>query len=292
MPTRGTYNIETDNNGELVDNTANLDKLRKLFCDGAIINGNWGPGNDGDFDNGSWHILCHLAGGSGVLNTGSGRAWCGITHLSAADAYQASLVYRRNGSAVTVPLGGAEGSSLANGAQVLGYIEGSSIGHVAARGVNDPPNAFNGWPRQSFDQNPDNDMDGGTVWEHWCATRDIRSSSVIGSSVLQAYLTLVSRLGGRYIAAVARGRREHDHPTQLVALMKAGLLTCDDATWNISPEPIPQNAQDLLYEARPADALQAAELLPFTPGAQKYFMFQRRISRWSQTDDVRRDLGF
>jgi hypothetical protein len=104
-------------------------------------------------------------------------------------------------------------------------------------------------------------------------------------------LTLVSRLGGRYVAAVARGRREHDHPTQLVALVKAGLLTCDEASWNVSPEPIPQSAQDLLYEARPANALQAAELLPFTLDAQKYFMFQRRISRWSQTDDVRRDLG-
>lgn len=291
MPTRGTYNFETDNNGVLIDNAANLDKVRKLFREGAIINGNWGPGDDGDFDNGSWHILCHLASGSGVLNTAFGRVWCGITHVPASDTYHASLVHRRNGSAVTVPLGGAEGASLANGAQVLGYIEGSSAGHIAARGVNDPPTAFNGWPRQSFDKDADSVVDGGTVWEHWCTTRDIRPSSAIGSSVLQAYLTLASRLGGRYIAAVARGRRDYDHPTQLVALVKAGLLTRDDATWNVSPEPIPPGAQDLLYEARPADSLQAAELLSFTPGGQKYLMFDRCIHRWSQTDDVRRDLG-
>jgi hypothetical protein len=291
MPTRGTYNFETDNNGALVDNAANLDKVRKLFRDSAIINGNFGPGNFGDFTNGSWHILCHLAGGSGVLNTASGRAWCGITHLPANDTYQASLVYRRNGAPATVPLAGGEGAGLANGAQVLGYIEGSSAGHIAARDVNDPPNAFNRWPRQSFDKEADSDMDGGTVWEHWCTTRDIRESSAIGSSVLKAYLTLVSRLGGRYVAAVARGRREHNHPNQLAALVKAGFLTADEAMWDVLPEPIPRGAQELLYEARPGDALEAAEALQFTPGSQKYFMFQRRIRRWSMADDVRRDLG-
>jgi len=291
MPIRGTYCFETDNNGTLVDNANNLEKLRKLFRDGAIINGHWGPGNEGDFDNGSWHLLCHLAGGSGALVTRSGRAWCGITHLPATDSYQASVVYRRNGTVVTSPLRSAEGFSVSDGAQVLGYVEGSSIGHIAARGVNDPPNAFNHWPRQSFDKNPGTDEDGGTVWEHWCTTRDIRSSSAIGSAVLHAYLTLVSRFGGRYVAAVARGRREHDHPTQLAALLNAGLLTRDDATWNVSPEPIPQNAQELLYEARQADMLQAVELLPYTPGVQKYFMFQRRIDQWSRTDDVRSDLG-
>lgn len=291
MPMRGTYRFETDDNNALVDNGANLDKLRTLFRDGAIINEHWGPGNDGDFDNGSWHILCHLTGGSGVLSTESGRAWCGITHLPAADSYQASFVYRRNGRAVTVPLSSEEGITVSNGAATLGYIEGSSLGHIAARGVNDLPEAFNGWPRQMFDQDPTSDVDGGTVWEQWCTTRDIRPSSAIGSAVLQAYLTLVSRLGGRYVAAVARGRRDHDHPIQLVSLVKAGLLTNDDAMWSVSPEPIPLAAQRLLYEARPADSLHATELLPFSSDVKKYFMFQRRIDRWSKADEVRRDLG-
>src|SRR5262245_26462928 len=141
MPTRGSYNFETDNNGVLVDNPGNVEKLRKLFRDGTIINGNWGPGNDGDFDNGSWHILCHLAGGSGVLNTRSGRAWCGITHVPANDSYQATMTYKKNGAVMTVPLGEGEGVALATGAEILGYIEGSSVGHIAARNANDPPTA-------------------------------------------------------------------------------------------------------------------------------------------------------
>ncbi len=291
MATRGSYGFEIDGNGSLVDNAANLEKVRKLFRDEDIIDGNWGPGNYGDFDNGSWHILCHLAGGSGVLNTTSGRAWCGITHVPGNDTYRASIAFRRNGSATTLPLAEREGAALAGGGQVLGFIEGSSVGHISARGVNDPPNAFNNWPRQSFDQDAASDEDGGTVWEHWATTRDIRPSSAIGTSVLEAYLTLVSRLGGRFVAAVARGRREHNHPRQLAALVKAGFLTADEATWDVMPEPIPRGAQDLLYEARPADALAAAESLPFVPGTQRYFMFQRRIRRWSRAQDVRRDLG-
>jgi hypothetical protein len=291
MPTRGAFGFEIDGNGALVDNAGNLEKLRSLFRDDAIIDGNWGPGNYGDFDDGSWHILCHLAGGSGVLNTRSGRAWCGITHAPSNDTYRATITYRRNGSAATVALGESEGIALASGAPCLGFLEGSSVGHISARGVNDGPDAFNGWPRQSFDKDVSSDEDGGTVWEHWSTTRDIRPSSAIGTSVLQAYLTLVSRLGGRFVAAVARGRREHSHPRQLVALVKGGFLTSDEATWDVTPDPIPRAAQDLLYEARPADALAAVESLPFPPGRQAYFMFQRRIRRWSKAGDVRRDLG-
>lgn len=291
MLTRGTYAFEIDSNRALVDNPANLEKVRSLFRDGDIIRGNWGPGDDGDFDNGSWHILCHLAGGSGVLNTRSGRAWCGITHVPTDDTYQASIVHRQSTAAVTTALASTEGAGLANGSDVLGFIEGSSGGHIAARNVNDSLSAFNGWPRQRFDQDVHSDQDGGTVWEHWCTTRDIRASSAIGTSVLKAYLTLVSGLGGRFIAAVARGRREHDHPRQLAALVKAGLLTAEEATWSVMPDPIPRAAQDLLYEARPADTLAAADMLAFQPGAQRYFMFQRRIAAWSNAEDVERDLA-
>ena len=114
-------------------------------------------------------------------------------------------------------------------------------------------------------------------------------SSGIGTSVLTAYLTLVSLLGGRFVAAVARGRREHGHPLQLVALVKAGLLTTEEALWDVTPEPIPQVAQNQLYEARPADAFAAAASLAFP--ALRYYMFQRRIRRWSKTADVKKDLG-
>jgi hypothetical protein len=46
----------------------------------------------------------------------------------------------------------------------------------------------------------------------------------------------------------------------------------------------------MLQEARPADALAAAESLPFAPGRQHYFMFQRRIGHWSTAEDVKQDL--
>jgi hypothetical protein len=290
MPTRGSYDFEINDNGALVDNAANMEKLRKLFRDGDIVDGNFGPGRYGDFDHGSWHILCHLAAGTGVLDTAAGRAWCAITHVPDSDTYRATITYRRNGSVATVPLANGEGAALANGARCVGFIEGSSAGHIFARGVSDSPDAFNGWPRQSFDMDASSDDTGGTVWELWSATRDIRSSSAMGTSVLRAYLTLVSHFGGRFVAAVARGRRVHNHPAQLVALTEAGLLTTEEAIWDVLPEQIPGAAQDMLQEARPADSLAAAESLPFTRGRQHYFMFQRRIGHWSRTENVKEDF--
>lgn len=290
MPTRGSYGFEINSDDMLVDNAANMEKLRKLFRDGDIVDGNFGPGRDGDFDYGSWHILCHLAAGTGVLDTAAGRAWCAITHVPASDTYRATITYHRNGSTVTVPLANGEGAALANGARCAGFIEGSSAGHIFARGVDDAPDAFNGWPRQSFDQDADSDATGGTVWELWSATRDIRPSNAMGTSVLKAYLTLLSRLGGYFVAVVARGRRVHNHPAQLVALVEAGLLTTEEAMWDAMPEPISRGVQKMLQEARPTDALAAAESLPFTPGRQQYFMFQRRIGHWSTAADVRRDF--
>jgi hypothetical protein len=300
MTTRGSYLFEIGGEGRLVDNAQNLEKLRALFRDGGLIGGQWGPGNEGDFDNGSWHILCHLAAGSGVLQTSSGgRAWCSITHVRPSDTYLATITYRVSDAVWKKPLASPESRSLAAGAACLGFVEGSSQGHLMARGVIDPPDAFNGWPRQQFDQDVTSDADGGTVWEHWSTTRDIRPSSAIGTSVLVAYLTLVSVLGGRFVAAVARGRREHEHPRQLVGLVKAGLLTADEATWDIRPRPIDAAAERLLCEAHPPDALKAVESLPFSWGwrryfmfgRQRYFMFQRRIGRWSTTTAVRQDLG-
>lgn len=291
MGNRGSYNFEVGQNGALCDSDGNKCKLRDLFRDSRIIDGNWGPGDPGDFDHGSWHILCHLAAGSGVLNTPFGRAWCGITYVPTNDTYEATITCRQDGVLRTLPLKGTAGTSLANGAQCLGFIEGTSLGHVTARGVVDSATAFNGWTRQSFDQDLSSSNDGGTVWEHWVTTRDIRPTNATGTSVLEAYLTLVCHLGGRFVAAVGRGRREHDHPRQLVALVKSGFLTVEEATWNVSPDPIPKAPQDLLYEARPADSLVASELLPFSEQHQRYFMFERRIRQWSKAEDVRKDLN-
>lgn len=291
MGSRGSYGFDVAGSGRLVNSVENLNKLRDLFRNSTIINVHWGPGDEGDFDHGSWHILCHLAGGSGVLNTTFGRAWCGITHLPTNDSYQATITFRSNGISKTVPLNSKEGTEMVDAAECLGFIEGTSLGHIAARGVIDDGKAFNGWKRQSFDQDPSSEKDGGTVWEHWVTTRDVRATSMIGTSVLAAYLALVSCLGGRFVTAVARGRRQHQHPEQLVALVNSGFVTTEEATWDLFPDPIPIDAQDLLYEARPEDAVAAAELLPFTSQQQHYFMFERRIQQWSKADDVKKDLG-
>ena len=97
MPNRGLYGFEIQPNGNPADTDANLELLRKLFRDGTIIQGKFGPGNPGDFDIGSWHILCHLAGGSAVLDLGGQKLWAGITHKGFPDAYEASLVSRDGG---------------------------------------------------------------------------------------------------------------------------------------------------------------------------------------------------
>jgi len=290
MTTRGSYNFDTGSDGRLLDHDGNLERFRALLRDDALIRGQWGPGDPGDFDHGSWHILCHLAGGSGVLRTRSGIAWCGITHRVMDDTYEASLIWTDGHTSFQEPLQSGPAKAVLTGAEPLGFIEGSSLGRISARGINDAPTAFNNWPRQKFDQPVDSELDGGIVWEHWSTTRDIRPSSVIGTSVLRAYLELLSVLGGRFAAVVARGRREHSHPEQLVALVKAGVLTSEEAYWDILPDPIPLPTQRLLYQSEPAAWLAAAQALS-TSGPGKYHMFARRIDRWSRTADVRRDLG-
>ena len=237
MLSRGTYQFEVDDNGKIIDNEANLDRLFKLFRDGEIIGGIWGPGRSGDFVNGSWHILCHLAAGSGVYINGNNYLWVSITHADEPDEYIATVSTKNGNSIRTLPLNSAEGSALIESSKLLGYIEGTSQGHILARNIQDPPTAFNSWPRQNFDRDVDSTGSGGTVWEFWCPTRDIRKSCAVGYSVLSAYLTLVSTLGGKFVAAVARGRRSHDHPRQLCALVKAGFLSREEALWDIMPKP-------------------------------------------------------
>jgi hypothetical protein len=291
MAQRGTYGFETGDGGRLLDNAANLDRLRRLFRDGAIIDEEFGPGNPGDFDNGSWHILCHLAGGTGVFGGAGGPTWAAITHEPTADRYRATVSFKDGRTTKTVPIGEAAATARLRGRRLVGFVEGSSVGHIAARNVRDARNAFNGWPRQMFDRPAsDRNSDGGTVWEQWCVTRDIRPDSPIGDSSLRAYLTLVSLLGGRYVAAVARGRREHEHPRHLCALVKAGVLTRDDALWDVTPRAIPAAAERSLLQARPADGVKAAALLAWEPREPRYYMFSRRIDRWSATAEVRGDL--
>ena len=189
----------------------------------------------------------------------------------------------------TFPLDSAEGRFLIEGSEVLGFVEGNSLGRTSARGVNDPPTLFNLWKRQDFDQPVDSKEDGGKVWEHWCTLRDIRVTSRIGTSVLKAYVSLVSVLGDRFPATVARGRRDYGHPEQLHALVEAGFTSKKSAVWDTTPKAIPDKAEKLLYAADPASELQAVGQLEWG-NPPLYYMFARRISHWSSARNVENDL--
>jgi hypothetical protein len=292
IPIRGTYQFDVADDGKIINSEANLDRLYKLFRDGEIIGGIWGPGRSGDFDTGSWHILCHLAAGSGVYISGNNYLWVSITHAGEPDEYIATVSTMNGDSIRTVPLNSAEGSGLIETSKLLGYIEGTSQGHILARNIQDLPTAFNRWPRQYFDRDVDSTNSGGTVWELWCPTRDIRQSCVVGRSVLSAYLTLVSTLGGKFVAAVARGRRSHDHPRQLCALVKAGFISREEALWDIMPKAITTDAERLFKEANSEISLQAVGKLQWDlSGDIYYYMFQRKIESWSKAKDVKADLN-
>ena len=290
MPTlRGTFRFEVADDGALLDTANNAEILRKLWLDRSLIDGDdLGPGNAGDFDDGAWHVGCHLLGAGGVRRLRDGRvAWLEISHDPARDEYFASVTAARNGQAETKRLDAARG--LLDGSTLLGFVEGNSTGHISARGVNDPPARFNNWQRQDFDKQAGARGDGGKVWEHWCTLRKIRNPDATAASALRAYTSLVAALGDRFAPTVARGRREFGHPTQLCALVKAGFTTAESATWDTNPKVIPRDAERALLEARPADALSAVAGLDWD-APPTYYMFKRRIARWSPAQAVRDDL--
>jgi hypothetical protein len=292
MSSRGSYDFEVSTGSHLVDHAENVERLRKLFMDGEIISGKFGPGDPGDFDHGSWHILCHLLGGTGVFRVDEKTLWAGITHKGPPDEYQASLGFRDANGVRTIPLNSNEGLDLVRRAVLQGFIEGSSCGHILARGIADSVAVFNGWRRQDFDQNASSDKEGGTVWEFWCPTRDIRKSCAVGDSLVRGYLTLLSVLGGAFAAVIARGRRAHEHPWQLCAMVKAGLLLKEETLLDVTPKPVPAAIQKILYEAKVENYLKAAETLPWQPeGGPNYFMFRRSIDSWSSASAVRQDLA-
>lgn len=294
MPKRGTYQFEVGPDGKLIDNNANLELMRKLFLDKAIINGETGPGRaDSDFTNGGWHVMCHLAAGSGVYKSGDRFLLVTITHGGDEDVYYATVNYSDDsGNLKTVMLDSAEGRNLLEPATLLGYVEGTSEGQISNRNANDPDNAFNGWPRQDYNRPAGTSGSGGTVWEHWCTERDIRSSDPIGNSVVKAYFSLVATLGGEFVATVARGRRSYGHPIHVCAMVKSGFITREDALWDTSPYQIPNEEERLFQEARPGDSLNAVSKLTWTGGRdRRYYMFARRIGSWSPKADTEQDLN-
>jgi len=288
---RGTFGFETGPDGALANTEANVDALRQVWLDRSMIAGAaLGPGNRGDFDHGAWHVGCHVVAGTGVRRTPDGRLlWIEISWDPNRDEYFPSLTASGTAAPRTVALESADGRQLITGSTILGFVEGNSLGRISARGAQDPPERFNRWQRQAFDKPVDSEQDGGRVWEHWCTLRDIRHTQPIAASVLRAYVALMAVLGDRFIATVARGRRQYGHPTQLCAMVRAGLTTQDAATWDTTPVAIPSALEPLLLEARPGDALAACERFQWG-GEPTYHMFQRRVRYWSPAGAVQGDL--
>jgi hypothetical protein len=102
-------------------------------------------------------------------------------------------------------------------------------------------------------------------------------------------VSLVTALGDRFCATVARGRRDYGHPEQLCALVYSGFVGRDSATWNATPSPIPAAVEPLFLEAEPERALTAVEQLNWDK-PPRYYMFARRIKSWSTAAQVKTDL--
>lgn len=288
---RGTFAFEVGSGPDIVDCPENVAALRRLWLDRTLVAGNdLGPGDAGDFDNGAWHVACHLVAAGGVRRAVDGRPlWLELSHDPEPDEYFASVTADTGGQAGTHRVASAEGMALLRGSTLLGFVEGNSVGRISARGVQDPPDRFNGWTRQRFDRPVGSPEAGGKVWEHWCTVRDIRPPHRIGSSVIQAYAALTAALGDRFVPIVARGRRSYGHPKQLCALVRAGLTSEESATWETKPFAIPPEVETILLEARPADALAAVGRLAWENGP-RYYMFPRRIASFSPAEAVRQDL--
>ena len=288
---RGTYKFELTDDHHLINNGANVQRLRRLWLDRQVINGdNLGPGDPGDFDNGAWHVACHLAGGCGVKRLTDGSlAWLEISHNKATDRYFASVTTQQGLSLRTVPIDSAEGIVALRDSVLLGFVEGTSLGRVSARFTNDSPELFNLWRRADFDQPPGGTLDGGRVWEHWCTLRDIRPTHAIGTSMLTAFVSLIAALGDHFLPTVARGRRDYGHPVQLRAMVQAGLIGRQAALWKGTPNPIPRSSELMLEEADPITSLKAISSLDWTK-PPRYYMFERRIASWSKVADVKKDL--
>jgi hypothetical protein len=290
-PPRGLFGFQTSTEGGLINVAQNVNALRQMWLDRKLIDGeDIGPGDPHDFDYGAWHSSCHLMGAGGVRKSTDGRLmWLEMSHSPARDEYFASLTIRESTSIRTIALDSAEGRFLLNNSTLLGFVEGNSTGRTSARGVYDSPDLFNLWRRQDFDQTITCPLEGGKVWEHWCTTRDIRSSHRIGTLALTAYVSLTAALGDLFPAAVARGRRDYGHPKQLCAMVRSGFVSEESATWETTPLPLPAAAEALFLQAEPTTSLLASEMLDWKKGSC-YYMFARKLSSWSKTKEVKTDL--
>ena len=91
---RGAFYFDTTPDGELLNTASNVEALRRLWRDPFLIDpADLGPGNRGDFDNGAWHVACHVSGAGGVRRTADGTLmWLEISHRGAIDEYWATAM--------------------------------------------------------------------------------------------------------------------------------------------------------------------------------------------------------
>jgi len=292
-PTRGKFGFQISPEGAITNVAQNVNALRLMWLDRKLIvsgDDNIGPGDPHDFDNGAWHSSCHLLGAGGVRRLADGRLmWLEISHRPGRDEYYASATLRESGGIQTIPLDSAQGRFLLGQSALLGFVEGNSTGRTSARDVLDPPDLFNLWRRQDFDQTIACPLEGGKVWEHWCTLRDIRPSHRLGTLALSAYVSLTAALGDLFPAAVARGRRDYGHPKQLCAMVGGGFVSETSATWDATPHGLSPAAEHLFLHSEPASALLAVEMLDWG-NPPHYYMFARKLGSWSKTREVVDDL--
>ena len=279
---RGSQGFRITSAGKLEDCAENAELLRQLWIGRESVSGDsLGPGDPGDFDFGAWHVSCHLVAAAGVIELdGGGLAWLEISDNASRDTYYPSVTVETHSALQTLPLNSQAPHEQLRHARALGFVEGTSLGRISARGIHDPDDRFNGNPRQEYDQEPESPLEGGKVWEHWCTLRDIRDSASIGLSVVGAYVTLCSHLGDLFAAVVARGRQGYGHPAQLAAMVEAGFIGVEAGSRVLRPSLIPPEVELLLKEARPEASWEGVSHLDWSD-PPRYYMFSRSIGQWN-----------
>lgn len=270
--------------------TAQLAALRKVLLCRECVDHDGGPGTADD-GRGSWHLFCHLLGAGAIFRLNpNGAAWAGIVYEASTKQYLAAVCHRAGREVRILPLLSAAASRLLSNADWIGYLEGASRGHILDRGANDPGDPEKDDRRQDYNQNPNSPKDGGPVWEMWAVSRDIRPSSPLGNSVVNAYADLLSVLGGRFAAVVARGRMEpeYGHLRQMCALIDAGYVAPEDALTDIEAVAIPPDVERILLEATPEAFVTAAEMLAKRRKKPCYWMYSRKVSSFATASLLQR----
>jgi hypothetical protein len=220
-----------------------------------------------------------MAAGCARRSDGGERLWLEISHIPSRDLYAATLTARISGEIRTIPIDSIDATEALRDSTLLGFVEGTSEGHISARGVNDPRGRF-GWSRQDYDQEPGSTSQGGRVWEHWCTSRDL-SDSEFSKDLFKAYVQLCHAAGDLFAPTVARGRTDYGHPAQLREMVRAGFTSEASATYPIRPTPLPRAAELLMHEATPQSAFEAIDTLPWADRSVTYYMYPRKIGSWA-----------